>query len=69
MIQCQGDLSPVPLFIQKEIIIDGEPIYLAQGAKHTCRKFENIISWLEERDKKYGAVGEYDNQKGEPAES
>jgi hypothetical protein len=62
MIQCHGDLSPVPLYIHKEIKMRGKPAYIAQGATHTCRKFDNIVDWLKEREEKYGAFGEYEEE-------
>jgi hypothetical protein len=40
IIECSGDLSPVPLYLRKDIIVQGKPLYIATGAKHTCRRFD-----------------------------
>jgi hypothetical protein len=64
MIQCQSDLSPVPVHVEKEIRINGSSIFIAQGAEHTCRKFDNVLEWLEERERIHGAIGEFPGIKG-----
>ncbi|KAJ5219964.1 hypothetical protein N7468_009168 [Penicillium chermesinum] len=43
-IQCQGDLSPVPLYHH-----EGMSIGLGVGQTHTCRKWEPMRHWMDER--------------------
>jgi hypothetical protein len=45
-IQCQGDLSPVPLYNW-----NGVPVGLGIGQTHTCRKWEPMREWMDQRAK------------------
>lgn len=45
-IQCQGDLSPVPLYFHKDV-----PIGLGVGQTHTCRNWESMRGWMDDRKK------------------
>jgi len=62
VIQCQSDLSPVPVHVEKEIRINKSPIYIATGATHTCRRFEKVQDWLKSRAAHYGSIGEFEGE-------
>lgn len=47
-IQCHGDLSPVPLYNHP-----GVPIGLGVGQTHTCRKWEPIREWMDDRKRRH----------------
>jgi hypothetical protein len=52
-IQCQGDLSPVPLYH-----FEGVPIGIGVGQSHTCRKWEPMREWMDVRkDRQHKKVG------------
>lgn len=48
-IQCHSDLTPAPLFK-----VDGleKDYYLGHSVAHTCRDFEAVKRWRDERNKK-----------------
>ncbi|KAJ5766228.1 uncharacterized protein N7511_003844 [Penicillium nucicola] len=59
-IQCQGDLSPVPLYF-----FGGERVGLGVGQAHTCRKWEPMREWMDvrkERDEKSGNTQEHSHE-------
>ncbi|KAF2158524.1 hypothetical protein M409DRAFT_71591 [Zasmidium cellare ATCC 36951] len=43
-VMCHGDLSPSPLYFWY-----GLPIALGRGSSHTCRKWQPIRDWIDER--------------------
>lgn len=43
-LQCQGDLTPSPQYLY-----DGFPIALGRSGEHTCRKWQPIREWMDER--------------------
>jgi hypothetical protein len=45
-LMCHGDLAPSPMYSY-----DGFPFLLGQSGEHTCRKFEKIRSWMDNRGK------------------
>jgi hypothetical protein len=45
-IMCHGDLTPVPLYVWR-----GFPISLGRSELHTCRKWDRIRDWMDERGK------------------
>jgi hypothetical protein len=50
-VMCHGDLTPSPLYI-----FDGFPVAIGKTGKRTCRKFEPIREWMNQRGK--GALDE-----------
>lgn len=48
-IQCHGDLSPVLVYAWK-----GFELGIGRGTKHTCRKWEPIRKWMDDRNEEYG---------------
>jgi hypothetical protein len=48
---CHGDLTPSPLYFFK-----GFPVALGKSGKHTCRRFEPIRDWMDQRADKLGAL-------------
>jgi hypothetical protein len=45
-IMCHGDLTPVPLYVWR-----GFPISIGRSELHTCRKWDRIRDWMDERGK------------------
>jgi len=45
-VMCHGDLTPSPLYI-----FDGFPVAIGKTGKRTCRKFEPIREWMDQRGK------------------
>ena len=45
-ITCQGDLSPLPIYKR-----EGFPMGIGVGQKHTCRKLQPILDWVDKRAK------------------
>ncbi|KAM0721307.1 hypothetical protein Q7P37_003595 [Cladosporium fusiforme] len=43
-VTCHGDLTPSPLYY-----FHGYPLVLGRSGAHTCRKFEPIRAWMDER--------------------
>lgn len=60
-LMCAGDLSPVPMYTWK-----GFPLAFGRSGTHTCRKWEPIRAWYDERIERYGAV-QSDGTKVDPA--
>ncbi|RDW59898.1 hypothetical protein BP6252_12985 [Coleophoma cylindrospora] len=54
-LMCHADLTPVPMHA-----VAGAPDHLAlgNGEMHTCRDFDAIWAWVEERGKKQRALGD-----------
>jgi hypothetical protein len=52
-VMCHGDLTPSPLYTFK-----GYHVALGRSGEHTCRKFEPIRQWMDERAERLGVVGE-----------
>lgn len=52
-VMCHGDLTPSPLYTFK-----GYPVALGRSGEHTCRKFEPIRRWMDERAERLGVVGD-----------
>jgi hypothetical protein len=50
-VMCHGDLTPAPLYV-----FEGFPVALGKSGKRTCRKFEPIRKWMDQRGK--GALEE-----------
>lgn len=50
-VMCHGDLTPSPLYV-----FEGFPVALGKSGKHTCRKFEPIRQWMDERARTKGAL-------------
>jgi hypothetical protein len=50
-VMCHGDLTPSPLYFFK-----GFPVALGKSGKHTCRRFEPIRNWMDQRADKLGAL-------------
>lgn len=48
-IMCHGDLTPSPLYR-----FEGYSVALGKSGKHTCRKFEPIRQWMDDRTKRTG---------------
>jgi len=48
---CHGDLTPSPLYV-----FEGFPVALGKSGKHTCRRFEPIREWMDQRADKLGAL-------------
>jgi hypothetical protein len=59
LITCASDLAPVPVRINKNIRVNGNPQFIASGAVHTCRKFDKVLDWLKMRKSTVGAFGEF----------
>lgn len=47
-IQCAGDLTIVPLYMQ-DFEIRGVGLALGQDRTHTCRNFASLRQWLDKR--------------------
>lgn len=45
-VMCFGDLTPVPLYSW-----DKAPLGIGKGGEHTCRKWEPIRDWVDQRQK------------------
>jgi hypothetical protein len=52
-IMCHGDLTPSPLYTFK-----GYPVALGRSGEHTCRKFEPIRQWMDERAERLGVLAD-----------
>jgi hypothetical protein len=52
-VMCHGDLTPSPLYT-----FHGYHVALGRSGEHTCRKFEPIRQWMDERAERLGVVGE-----------
>ncbi len=54
-LMCHSDLTPVPMKP-----VNGGPAgsFLGNGEEHTCRDFDAIWAWVEERGKKAKALGD-----------
>lgn len=54
-LMCHADLTPVPM-----IPVEGGPegAILGNGEIHTCRDFDAIWEWVEERGRKQTALGD-----------
>jgi hypothetical protein len=52
-VMCHGDLTPSPLYT-----FAGYPVALGRSGEHTCRKFEPIRRWMDERAERLGVVGD-----------
>jgi len=52
-IMCHGDLTPSPLYSFK-----GYPVALGRSGEHTCRKFEPIRQWMDERAERLGVLAD-----------
>jgi hypothetical protein len=47
-VQCQGDLSPVPLYFHGDMRVG-----LGVGQTHTCRNWESMRHWMDERKERH----------------
>ncbi|KAF2668379.1 hypothetical protein BT63DRAFT_479784 [Microthyrium microscopicum] len=59
VVECHGDLTPIPLYKQEGAVMNGEQMYIAHGGTHTCRNFNNIRHWLKRRRIERGTLSEY----------
>jgi hypothetical protein len=53
-LMCHADLTPVPM----QQIEGLENTLIGNGEEHTCRDFDAIWQWVEERGKKQRAFGD-----------
>lgn len=54
-LMCHADLTPVPM-----MPVEGGPegLIIGNGEVHTCRDFDAIWAWVEERGRKHKAMGD-----------